>query len=204
VFKPINSFLLCALLLTLSSCRKQEDLNPVITGRVVDKSFGLPMEGAKVLFQVNEWIDNEEVILTVEEIETDSDGRFSFNRSTGYEFVNAEMEGYYFRERDRQTTSEVNHIDIELVGRAWLDIHVVNTGTSDPTDMVSLRPRFENEHPIAHTFYGDTINEHLFGEIRANYVHRVSWLTFITNHYEWNHMEISSAPNDTISLYIAY
>lgn len=186
------------------SCKKDLDLNPLITGRVTQKPFGAPVEGAKVHLQMNEWIDGEEVILTIEEIETDYLGEFSFKRSAGYEFVNAEMDGFYFKERNRVSTTDANHIEIELTGKAWLDVHIVNSGTTDPSDMVSLRPRFENEHPIPYTFYGDTINEHVFGEIKANFVHRVSWLTFISNHYEWNHMEIAALPNDTVSLYIAY
>lgn len=197
-------FLLSIAVLSILTCRKEDKLSSIITGRVVETTFGLPIEGANVLLQVNDWVNGEDIQLTLEELETDWNGEFSFNRSAGYEFVNAEKDGYYFKERDQQTTSGVDHIEITLTGRSWLELHILNSASSAPEDMIRVQPRFEGASPAPHIFYGADVDEHLKGEIKSNHLQRISWLTFINDEHQWHNMEVSAIPNDTISLLISY
>ena len=130
----------------LTSCIKEEQI--VISGRIIDPNQGIPVAGASVeiwtqhiesgIFVANYILDGT--------IPTSSDGTFSFtllSRSyTGIKLIFSK-EGYFGWESPLNIESvKRNHgidADYEMMPKATVEIHVVNTEPFDDMDYFEFR-----------------------------------------------------------------
>lgn len=175
-----NLLLIVATIVLTISCHKQE-LSEIVSGQVVDKGNGLPLAGAMVICERSEWPNGEEVFLEEEILISDAQGRFSFQRSEGHEYIRAEYDDYRPGDEGRIPISPLSEVKVELAADAWLRIKIMNGGDSSPDDRVALFPEFLDQNLLPIVFEGDEVNEELTGRVTAHQPWRIRWRTIIDN-----------------------
>ncbi len=139
---------------SLVHCKKDNNDGQItISGIVKDARSGEAIYGISIEFLiqgiVNGSFNNNYRIIT-EDI-SDSEGRYSITFEEGipssFRFE-LEGEGYYFSRQDFNpddfTSSGENNLDLLIDSRAWLKLRIVNEGTVNNGDQVTLALSTEN------------------------------------------------------------